>query len=297
MLQRPPDLLFVPAHVLPLICPDKCVVTIHDLGYLAFPDAHPWRDRQYLHWSTGWSARRATLVLADSSATRDDLVRHYQIDPAKIRVIHLGRDPRLAPVSDPNRVAAVRQRYDLADRYLLHVGTVQPRKNLKRLIAAFASVAGHPGLADTQLVLTGKLGWLYGDLLPEVARHGLAGRVRFTGYVADEDLAPLLSGATAFVFPSLYEGFGFPVLEAQSCGVPVMTSNNSSLPEIAGDAALFVDPLDVDEIAAAIVRLASEPDLRSELSRKGLENAQRFSWEKCATETLAALEDAAAGRA
>jgi glycosyltransferase involved in cell wall biosynthesis len=297
MVRQPPDVLFVPAHVLPLVHPRRSVVTVHDLGYLSYPEAHKAADRRYLDWSTRWNAAQAAAVLADSQATKDDLVRAYRADPGRVHVIYLGRDEALIAVRDPEGLAAVRGRYGLAERYLLYVGTLQPRKNLSRLIDAFARLVGTPaGAAEPaglQLVLAGRQGWLYDDLYAQVQRLGLAGRVRFPGYVADADLAALYSGALAFIFPSLYEGFGMPVLEAQACGVPVMTSNNSSLPEVAGDAALLVDPHDVDAIAAAMARLAADPVLRADLAERGLANVKRFSWEKCARETLAVLEQVA----
>jgi glycosyltransferase involved in cell wall biosynthesis len=294
MLARPPDLLFVPSHVLPLIHPRRSVVTVHDLGYLWYPQAHRPADRRYLDWSTRWNAQQATLVLADSQATKDDLVRAYGVEPDKIRVVHLGRDETLGPVRDPDALAAVWERLGIGGRYLLYVGTLQPRKNLARVIEAFGRLAGDPALADIRLVLAGKRGWLYDDLFTQVARAGLAERVIFPGYIADADLPALLSASLAFVFPSLYEGFGIPVLEAGACGVPVITSNTSSLPEVAGDAALLVDPHDVDAIADAMYRLVTDADLRAELTRRGQENIKRFSWEKCARETLAVLVEAGA---
>jgi len=290
MACRPPDVLFVPAHVLPLIHPRRTVVTVHDLGYLRYPEAHRSADRRYLDWSTRWNARHATVVLADSQATKDDLVRACGVDPAKVRVVYLGRDETLGPVQDASTLAAVRERYGIAGRYLLYVGTLQPRKNLARVIEAFGRVADRPAFADVQLVLAGKHGWLYEDLFGQTARAGLSGRVIFPGYVAEADLPGLLSAALAFVFPSLHEGFGIPVLEAGACGVPVITSNTSSLPEVAGDAALLVDPHDVDAIAEAMYRLVTDAGLRAELARRGQENVKRFSWEKCARETLAVLE-------
>jgi glycosyltransferase involved in cell wall biosynthesis len=292
MAVRPPDVLFVPAHVLPLIHPRRSVVTVHDLGYLAYPEAHKAGDRRYLDWSTRWNAWRAKVVIADSAATGADLVRAYGVDAHKIHVIHLGRDETLTPVRDDEALAAVRARYGIAPRYLLYIGTLQPRKNLARVIEAFARLAAAPAFSGVQLVLAGKKGWLYEDLFAQVERLGLAGQVLFPGYVKDADLPALLSGATAFVFPSLYEGFGIPVLEAGACGVPVITSNTSSLPEVAGDAALLVDPHDVDAIAEAMHRLVTDEALRIELSRRGLANVQRFSWEKCARETLALLLEA-----
>jgi glycosyltransferase involved in cell wall biosynthesis len=304
MAVRPPAVLFVPAHVLPLIHPRRSVVTVHDLGYRAYPEAHQAGDRRYLDWSTRWNARRAKIVIADSDATRVDLMRAYGVDGSKIRVIYLGRDETLAPVCDDRMLAEVRARYAIAAHYVLYVGTLQPRKNLARVIEAFARAAAAPAFAGIQLVLAGKKGWLYDDLFAQVERMGLAGRVIFPGYIDDADLPALLSGALAFVFPSLYEGFGIPVLEAGACGVPVITSNTSSLPEVAGDpsagsgqaAALLVDPHDVDAIAEAMTRLVTDEALRAELARRGLVNVQRFSWEKCARETLAVLLEAGESR-
>ncbi|MCU0501939.1 MAG: glycosyltransferase family 4 protein [Anaerolineae bacterium] len=293
MLAHPPDVLFVPAHVLPLIHPRRSVVTVHDLGYLHYPEAHRAADRRYLEWSTRWNGRQATAVLADSQATKDDLVRAYGVDPGRVHVVYLGRDQAFGPVRDADQIAHVRERYGIVGRYLLYVGTLQPRKNLARVIDAFAGLAGDPALAGVQLVLAGKRGWLYDDLFAQVTRLGLTSRVVFPGYVEEADLPALLSGALALVFPSLYEGFGIPVLEAGACGVPVITSKTSSLPEVAGDAALLVDPHDVDAIADALLRIATDAELRAELDRRGQENVKRFSWEKCARETLTVLEEAA----
>jgi glycosyltransferase involved in cell wall biosynthesis len=287
---HPPDLLFVPAHVLPLIHGRRSVATVHDLGFLAYPEAHRAADRRYLAWSTGWNARRSSAVVADSGATRADLVRHYGVAESRVHVVYLGRDESLAPVRDSRLLAEVRARAGIGQRYLLYVGTLQPRKNLGRVVEAFVRLAGEPAMSGVQLVLAGKRGWLYDELFAEVERLGLEGRVLFPGYVDQADLAALYSGALGFVYPSLYEGFGIPVLEAQACGVPVMTSNNSSLPEVAGDAALLVDPTDVEAIAEAMRRLAADDALRAELVQRGFENVKRFSWEKCARETLAVLE-------
>lgn len=290
MALRPPDVLFVPAHVIPLIHPAASVVTVHDLGYLHYPESHRAWDRRYLDWSTRWSARQAAAVLVDSTATGRDLVQAYGISPAKIHVVYLGRDESLRRVEDLDLVARTRARYNLGERYLLYVGTLQPRKNLARVVEAFARVISQLDLSDVQLVLAGKKGWSYDALFARVSQLGLDSRVIFPGYVPDADLPALLSGAIAFVYPSLYEGFGIPVLEAGACGVPVITSNTSSLPEVAGDAAILVDPHDVDAIADAMCRIITDEALRAELARRGLENVKRFSWEKCARETLAVLE-------
>jgi len=289
MARRPPDVLFVPAHVLPLVHPRASLVTIHDLGYLHFPEAHPWLQRLHLDLSTRWSGRAAAHLLADSEATKADLVARYGTPPEKITIAYPGYDETLAPLRDPAAIEAVKARYTIAGDYLLYLGTLQPRKNLLRLIEAFALAVRH--LPSTiQLVLAGKRGWLYDDLLAPVHRLGLEGRVLFPGYIPDDDKAALLSGALAFVFPSLYEGFGLPVLEAQACGCPVIASDTSSLPEAAGDGALLVSPTDTTAIAAAMSRVAADLALRESLVERGLVNVHRFSWAACARSVLSVIE-------
>lgn len=290
MARQPPDLLFVPAHVVPPIHPRRTLVTIHDLGYLTFPRAHPWRQRLYLDLSTRWNAHAATHVLADSQATKADLTAHYGVEPEKITVAYPGAEDSLHPVNDPAVIAAARGRYSIKADYLLYLGTLQPRKNLRRLVDAFAQLAGHRASHPPQLVLAGKRGWLCEDLFEQIERHGLERHVHLPGYIAEEDKAALLSGAIAFVFPSLHEGFGLPVLEAQACGCPVITSTTSSLPEVAGDAALLVDPRDRAAIAKAMQRLVDDEDVRSDLIERGLANVARFSWHACAQTVMTVIE-------
>lgn len=283
-----PDVTFVPAHTLPLRFPGPGAVTVHDLGYRRFPDAHPARQRAYLDLTTRHSARRAAVVLADSAATAADLTHFYGTPPAKIRVVYPGVDA--PPVGD---VAAVRARYGLPERYFLFLGTLQPRKNIAVIVQSYQRWrSAHP--ADPAgLVLAGAKGWLYDDTWAA----GLPG-VTLTGYVDDADRGALYAGALALVFPSLYEGFGFPVIEAMHCGAPVIASNTSSLPELVGDAGLLVDPLDVNAIAAKLARLAASPELRADLAAKGRVRAAQFTWERAADRALRALEAAArAGRA
>lgn len=293
--QHRPDVLFVPSHVLPLLHPRRSVVTVHDLGYRLFPEAHRPLDRAYLDLSTRFNAHSAAAVLADSQATKDDLVRYTGVAAAKVTVVHLGRDETLAPEQDPGRLAEVQQRLGIgqpgrpAATYVLYVGTLQPRKNLVRLVDAFAAARQqHPELI---LVLAGRRGWLADPIFARVEALGLQDAVRFPGYVADADLPALLSGALCFAFPSLHEGFGFPVLEAQACGAPVLAANTSSLPEVAGQGALLVDPLDVDAITAGLLRLVGDQALVDHLRAAGFANLRRFSWQRCAQETLAVLEN------
>ena len=287
MLLRPPEVLLVPAHVVPLVHP-RTVVTLHDLGYLYFPGAHPTLARIYLDLSTRWSVRAAAHVIADSQATRDDLVRHYGVPAARITVAYPGRDESLRRVDDPSGIEATKQRYGITGEYLLYIGTLQPRKNLVRLVAAFSAV--HSLHSTLHLVLAGGKGWLYDDVFAEVKRLGLEGRVLFPGRVADEDKAALMSGAMALVHPSLYEGFGFTVVEAMQCGTPVICSNTSSLPQVAGDAAWLVDPLDVDALAQAILRVVQDAALRQSLIERGYAQAQKFSWQTCGSRVLSVLE-------
>ena len=279
-----PDVTFVPAHTLPLAFPGRAVVTVHDLGFKYFPQAHPAKDRLDLDWTTRYSVARATVVLADSQATADDLTKFYGTPPGKIRVVYPGVDA--LPIGD---VAAVRRKYNLPERYFLFVGTLQPRKNIARLVHAFARwQAAHP--ADSAaLVLAGGKGWLY----DEAWTAGVE-RVHLPGYVDEADKGALYAGALALVFPSLYEGFGFPVLEAMHCAAPVIASTTSSLPELAGDAALLVDPLDVDAIAAAMGRVIEDAALRQMMRESGAAQVKKFTWDSAAGQALAALELAAA---
>jgi glycosyltransferase involved in cell wall biosynthesis len=266
-------------------------VTIHDLGYVHFPRSHPWRQRLYLDLSTRWNARAATHLLADSEATRADLVTRYGVPAKKITVAYPGTDESLGPICDVDAIQAAKARHDISGDYFLHLGTLQPRKNLHRLVEAFAEFVARHSPSGIQLVLAGKRGWLYDDLFRQVQRLGLDERVCFPGYIAEEDKATLLSGALVCAFPSLYEGFGLPVLEAQACGCPVITSTTSSLPEVAGDGALLVDPEDTAAIANAMQRITTEPELCDELTERGFANASRFSWESCAGTVLKAIED------
>ena len=300
--RRSPDVLFVPAHVMPLVCPVPAAVTVHDLGYLHYPAAHRPFDRWYLDWTTRRHARRAAHLIADSQATRADLIRYYRADPARITVVYPGRDESLAKVDDPAAIRAVKARYGVGGDYLLYLGTLQPRKNLVRLVEAFSNIkcqmsnvkytapSPQPPTPNLQLVLAGHKGWLYADLFARVEALGLSDRVVFTGYVADDDKAALLSGALAFVYPSLYEGFGLPALEAMACGTPVLTSNVSSLPEVAGDAALLVNPLDTDAIADGMARLIADAGLRRSLIEKGYARVLKFSWADAARQVLQVLE-------
>lgn len=282
MARHPPDVLFVPAHVLPLVHPRRSVPTVHDLGYLYFPQMHPAADRLYLDLSTRWNVQSASCIVADSFATKRDLIRRYHASESRIRVVYpflresfLRRRPSAGEIED------AKNRYAIGDDYLIAVGTIHPRKNYERLIRAFQASSG-----GCSLVIIGKKGWLSREILALVEKLGLSGRVKLLDYVPETDLVNLYSGARLCVFPSLYEGFGFPILESQVCGVPVACSNTSSLPEVAGDGAEFFDPLDVGAISQAISRVLLDRARQEELAVKGSANLKRFDWDAAAREFL-----------
>ncbi|MCL5961550.1 MAG: glycosyltransferase family 4 protein [Chloroflexi bacterium] len=290
MAQNAPEVLFVPAHVVPLVHPRATVVTVHDLGYLYHPDSHTKGARLYLHLSTRFSVHAATKVIAVSQATKRDLVDRYGADSSRIAVVHHGYDDRFKPVEEASLLETVRNTYGLGAEYLLFLGTIQPRKNLGRLLEAFAMLVKEEGIPH-QLVLAGRPGWFYDTICARVRSLGLEDRVVFTGYVPDEHLPALVSGASLLVEPSLHEGFGIPIIEAMACGTPVVAANISALPEIAGEAALLVDPMNVRSIARGIGEALSA-GRQAELREKGLRRVKDFSWVKCARETLAVLEEA-----
>ncbi len=260
------------------------VLTVHDLIFRHLPEHHKTLNRWYLNWTMPLYCRRADRIITISHATRRDLIAAYDVPPAKITVIHEAADPRFRP-QPPEAVEAVRTRYDLPARYLLSVGTIEPRKNLARLLEAFETLHAE-GLTDA-LVVVGGRGWLYDDFFARLERSPAREAVLFPGYVPDADLPPIYAGAQALAFPSLYEGFGLPVLEAMACGTPVACSNTSSLPEVAGDAALLFDPRDVTAITRALRRLLSDDALHADLRQRGLDRAATFSWDRVAAETEA----------
>lgn len=282
MLTRPPDALFIPAHVVPPIHPRHTLVTVHDLGYLHFPQAHPTLARRYLDLTTRWNVSAARMVIADSQATCNDLVRFYRVRREKIRVVYPAYNAHVfKPVRDPEQIARVCARYQIARPYLLSVGTLQPRKNYARLIEAVARLPG-----EYPLVIVGKKGWMFEPLFARVQALGLSARVRFLDYVELNDLPVLYAGAQLAILPSLYEGFGFPALEAQACETALVCSHASSLPEVAGDGAEYFNPLNVEAMTQAMVRVLNDETHRRELVERGRANVKRFSWEHTARQIM-----------
>jgi len=277
-----PDLVHFTNYLAPLVMGVPYVVSFHDMTLSLFPEAHTLKKRVLTSSLIPWVARGARRILTPSESTRRDVIRLLGLDPGRVRVIPYAASEIFCPASEgPQRLATA---YGVRPPYFLYVGTIEPRKNLARTLRAFARVA--PGLPQHQLVLVGDLGWKYEEVLAEARRPDLQGRVLLPGYVPEQDLPLLYTHAVAFVYPSLYEGFGFPVVEAMACGAPVLTSRSSSLTEIAEDAAVLVDPLDENRMADAFVALATDAPLRERLRAAGLARAATFTWERTARETV-----------
>jgi len=291
------DVLHSPDFIPParLVGRRKSVITVHDLAYLKYPEVLTPESQRY-YGQIGPAVEEADAVIAVSENTKRDLMALLDAPEEKIVVIPEAPDAGYQPLADPIVVARVLDRYRLTSPYFLFVGTIEPKKNLKSLIQSYASFRqdgrASNGLPD--LVVAGRKGWLYSDVFELVGQLGLQKHVHFLGSVASSDLVMLYNGALALVYPSIYEGFGLPILEAMACGTPVITSNVSSLPEVAGEAALSVDPQDVDALSLALNRIWSSHELRAELRRKGLARARLFSWEKTARATLQVYESVAA---
>jgi len=277
------QLLHSPHYTMPLSHPVRSVVTFCDMTFVLYPEVHQLVKRTYFPAMMRWSARHADRLITISESTRDDLVRLWGIDPARVTPVPLAAGAEYQPAA-PATIASVCARYSLPPRgYVLYLGVLEPRKNVDQLVAAFGRMTGR--FPDLLLAIAGKRGWMYDRIFSQVEALGLADRVRFTGYVPEEDLPGLYGGARLFTYPSRYEGFGLPVLEAMRCGVPVVTTNVSSMPEVAGDAALLVDPDDVAGLADAMMRILESSSLAEDLARRGRLRATSFSWERCATET------------
>ena len=289
----PVDVLHV-QFTAPPFCPCPVVVSVHDLSFEHLPQTFLRRSRTQLRLTVRRSARRAAAILTLSEHTRADVIETYKIDPAKVFAIPLAAPNHFCPIADRKELQRVRHNYGIDGDYVLSVGSIQPRKNLVRLIRAYASLhSAHAGTGFPRLVIVGKKGWLYDETLRALETTGLKDSILLTGYVPESDLPALYSGALCFVYPSYFEGFGLPPLEAMKCGVPVVVGNATSLPEVVGDAGLQVDPFDVAAIAGAIDQLICNPDLRKKLSVRGLERAGMFDWRTTARQTLKVYEQVA----
>jgi glycosyltransferase involved in cell wall biosynthesis len=274
----------------PTLPSTRTILTVHDLSFVRTPETAPPVLKTYLDQVVPRSVRRANHVIADSQATKNDLMELYQTPAEKISVVLSGVRADYHPIQDQARLKAVRERYQipLDVPYIFSIGTVQPRKNYERLIEAL-SILGKP-FEDVHIVIAGGKGWLDNPIFETVQRLQLAHRVHFTGFVRDEDVPALYSGAVCTSYVSLYEGFGFPVIESMACGTLVLTSNVSSLPEVAGNAAPMVDPYNTEAIADALQRLLSDTAYREQLREAGFQQAAQFTWEKSAQQLLSVYQ-------
>lgn len=276
------DLLFCPAHYTPRFCPVPTVVTIHDTSYLYFQNEFLRKDLLTLTSWTAHAARHAKKIIAVSNSTKGDIEKNYDIPSSRIKVIYNGFGKSKESYKDKEGSFSIPK-----NPYILYVGTIQPRKNIHALITAFEQI--HKTHPKYRLVVVGKMGWLFGDIFEHVLEIGLEDHVIFTGYVSNAQLAALYRKATCFVFPSFYEGFGIPLLEAMSYGCPVIASNAASLPEVGGDACLYFNPKEPHELTQKIREVIDNPSLQKKLVEKGLKRVALFSWEKSAQETLTTL--------
>jgi glycosyltransferase involved in cell wall biosynthesis len=269
-------------NVVPFACPVPSVVTVHDLAFIRFPHTFRAYNRTYLDFATRISVKRASHVLTVSEYIKHEVVHLLGVPPERVTVTYNAAREHFRP-PDQQILARFRQSKDLPDQFVLYVGTLEPRKNLTTLLDAYATVARQH---KAPLIVGGGKGWLYGPIFEQLERLGLREQVRFVGYIEEEELPLWYAAATAFAFPSIYEGFGMPPLEAMACGTPVVVANSASLPEVVGDAGLLVNPHDSEALAAALLRLLNEAELRAELRERGLRQARAFTWQEAAQRTL-----------
>jgi glycosyltransferase involved in cell wall biosynthesis len=281
----PLDIFHSPDFVLPPLRRARAILTVHDLSFMRVPQCADPALRAYLSQAVPRSISRADHVLADSQSTRRDLIELLAVPADKITVVPAGVGDNFRRVTDEERLAYVRRRYELTPRFILGLSTLEPRKNFVGLIRAFArlSASGYAG----DLVIAGGRGWMYEPIFAEVEQQKLAGRVHFPGFVADADLPALYTLADLLAFPSFYEGFGLPVLEAMACGTPVICADNSSLPEVAGEAALMVGAGDTEALVEGMRRLLADEELRRQLVQRGLAQVKNFTWQGAARKLLA----------
>lgn len=269
-------------YIVPPFVHGKKVVTIHDMVYKAFPETMNSKTRILLNLAMNKSMKRADVVVTDSEFSRSEIIKYFPQYRDKVEVVPCGVDcDMFKPVQDRSIIEKVKANHNIKGKYFLYLGTLEPRKNLTRLVKAYEILSRRKEDCPL-LVLAGGKGWLYDEIFEEVNKSGLGDKVIFTQYIPGEEICPLMNGAEAFVFPSLYEGFGMPPLEAMACGTPVIVSGSASLPEVVGDCGLIVDAYSEESIADAMGKIADNEELRKQLSEKGIIRAREFSWKKSA---------------
>lgn len=275
------DIFHGPSFMLPIFKPSKSIITVHDLTFLYYPQGFNFSTKLYYYIFFKRSLKIADIIIADSHSTKKDLMKYYHIHPNKIQVIYLGVDEIFKKITNKKMIEKVKQKYSLPDNYFLFVGLLSPRKNIKGALRAFAQLK-----TNHKFVIVGNKGWLYEPIFKLINKLNLKKKVILTGYANVNELPTIYSCAEALVFPSFYEGFGIPILEAMACGCPVITSNVSSMPEVAGDAALLVDPYNINEIKDAMNIILMDKNKKQELIKKGYSQTKKFSWKKMAEETV-----------
>ncbi len=287
-----PDIFFSPTHYAPRFCPVPSVISIMDMSFEYFPELFAKKDLHQLQSWTRYSAKNAAKILTISEASKNDIIKFYGIDKSKITVTYLGVREDLEEGKTIS-MDTLNEKYKVNTKYILFVGTLQPRKNIERLIEAYSLLKSKSKDFEYSLVIIGKKGWLYEPILAAPKKYNVEDSVKFLDFVPDEDMPAFYKNATCYVLPSLYEGFGLPVLEAMKYDCPVITSNVSSLPEAGGEAAVYCDPTNIQDIADKIEKVVSDENLRTEMIQKGKEQRKKFSWEKTAKQTLEALQEVA----
>ncbi|HEX7530228.1 MAG TPA: glycosyltransferase family 1 protein [Pyrinomonadaceae bacterium] len=291
--RNPVDVLHV-QYTAPPFAPCPVVTTIHDLAFEHLPETFNRRSWMQLRLTVRRTARRAAQIITVSEYSRSDISRTYGIPPDRITVTPEAASPNLLPVTNETELRRIRESYGIQQNYILSLCSIQPRKNLVRLIEAYSCLRGvRPKVKLPQLVLAGKRGWLDSETFRAAEQNALGKDILFTGYVPERDLAGLYSGAACFVYPSYFEGFGLPVVEAMQCGVPVIAGNRTSLPEVVGEAGLLFDPFDTQALINALTQVIEDAEFRGVLRAKGLERAKQFSWRTTAKLTLDAYQRAA----
>jgi len=287
-----PDVIFSPTHYIPRFTNIKRVGMIFDLSYKLFPEFLPKKDLYKLtNWSM-YSIKNASHIITISQSAKKDLLKFYKIDKDKITVAYPGfNDKQFYPVKDQDKISLVLKKYGIDMPYILYTGTIQPKKNLVRLIEAFRKIEGLKLVVGGKYSGEGRQAWMTKEILDVPKKFGIDNKVIFTNFIPSEDLPILMNGAVAYILPSLWEGFGIPPLEAMACGTPTIVSNVSSLPEVVGDAGLLVDPYSIDEIEQAIRLISIDKKLHARLAKKSLEQAKKFSWEKMAKSVIRVLEN------
>jgi len=281
------ELFHATEHLLPPLRGVPTVLTVHDMIFKLFPEHQKRLNFWYLNATMPLYCRRASAIVTVSESSKRDIVAHYGLDPAKVTVVYEAASPEFGPLASA-AVAEARRRYGLPERFAIHVGTIEPRKNLTRLVEALQRL--RDGGLTVPLLVVGAKGWLYEEFFQRLERLEIRDAVHFPGYVPSADLPLLYNAATMAVMPSVYEGFGLPVLEAMACGTPVVSSEASSLPELGGRAARYYDPYDVEAIAATIREVWLDQDLRAEMRQQSLIQAAKFSWERAAAQTWSIYE-------